>query len=185
MQDFIKSFDYFPKLTDKVEPTKTSFGGLIFLFCTILSASLFIHETYEFILGNPISEPFVDTSNINEKVKVVMNISLFDIPCDAVTVDYQDITGSNMPDVHHTLYKLELNNAGIIVDRNRMESVRTAERSALHPSHPLIDWSGSSNDALGEDSCYGAELFAGQKCKTCEQVMAAYAARNWPGILLY
>lgn len=176
--DFFKKFDYFPKLSETVEVRKTSKGGLIFAIFTGIMALFFLIEFYSLMLGDPISVPVVEKPNINEKVRINLNISVFDTPCAALSLDLQDITGSHFEDLQQTIYKLELDNNGYIVDRTQFEVVKKLENKGFFPSHPIWEKFIKSNS----HSCYGAELFVGQECKTCQEVITAYGQRGWPGI---
>lgn len=174
--EYLKKFDYFPKLSEEVEVKKTSQGGAIFSFFTIIIGALCLIELYTFILGDPIIEPYIDKSRIDEKVRVNLNISLFETPCEALGLDFQDITGSHFEDLQQTIYKLELNKEGYVVDHNKFEEVKKFESKNFHPSHPL--WERITGKAAST-SCYGAELYEGQQCTTCQDVQKAYQQRRW------
>ncbi len=174
--EYLKKFDYFPKLSEEVEVKKTSQGGAIFSFFTILIGALCLIELYTFVLGDPIVEPYIDKSRIDEKVRVNLNISLFETPCEALGLDFQDITGSHFEDLQQTIYKLELNKEGYVVDHNKFEEVRKFESKNFHPSHPLWD---RITGKEADTSCYGAELYEGQKCTTCQDIQRAYQQRRW------
>lgn len=49
-----------------------------------------------------------------------------------------------------------------MIDHEEYELVKKFEKKNFHPSVPFI------NHFISEEtSCYGAELYQGQKCRTC------------------
>jgi len=176
--EILKKFDYFPKLSEHVEVKKTSQGGAIFSVFFLMIVSLSLVELYYFILGDPVVRPFIDKSIIDEKVRVNMNISIYDIPCEALGVDFQDITGTHFEDLQSSIYKLDLNSQGYVIDSHKHKEAVKFENKNFYPSYPF--WEKITGGSK-ETSCYGAELFEGQECKTCEDVMRAYMQRRWPG----
>lgn len=176
--EIFKKFDYFPKLSETVEVRKTSKGGLIFAIFTGIMAILCLIEFYNLVLGDPFSVPVVEKPDITEKVRINLNISIYDTPCAAVSLDLQDITGAHFEDLQQTIYKLELDSRGYIIDRSQFEVVQKLENKGFFPSHPI--WEKFMKPS--STSCYGAELFVGQECKTCQEVMSVYLQRGWPGI---
>lgn len=176
--ELLKKFDYFPKLNETVEVRKTSKGGFIFVFFLALMSILCLFEFYTFLNGDPIIEPYIEKSDINERIRVNLNVSIFEVPCEALSLDFQDITGAHFEDLQQTIYKLDIDNNGYVTDGARYQMVRKFENKNFYPSHPL--WESLLGSTQTETSCYGAELYVGQVCKTCEDVHIAYRARNWP-----
>jgi hypothetical protein len=179
--ELLKKFDFFPKVSETVEIQKTSKGGIVFTIFLPLMVILIIIEFYSLLLGNPITEPFIEKPDIDEKVRVNLNISLYEVPCEAIGLDFQDITGTHFEDLQQTIYKLDLNSDGYVADKNKYELVQKFENKNFYPSHPL--WEKLLTGS--QTSCYGAELYKGQECKTCQDVMKAYNQRGWPGIVNY
>jgi len=46
---------------------------------------------------------------MDERIRVNVNITLHSIPCNAITLDLADVTGTHLEDVRHTLHKFRLN----------------------------------------------------------------------------
>ena len=171
--DLIKKFDFFPKTTEAVATRQTAKGGAIFFIFVGVMITLLVKEFTDLIVGDPITEPYIEIPDLEDKTRVNLNISLYDVPCEAVTLDYQDITGTHFEDLEQTMYKLHLNPEGYVIDYKDLQRVQKFESKNFHPSHPHYDHDKKEED--GANSCYGAELYAGQKCYTCEDVQKAYS----------
>jgi hypothetical protein len=177
MKDIIKKFDFFPKVSEAVNTRQSAQGGIIFTIFLIIMGALCFIEFYTLILGDPKTEPFIEVPDLDDKTRVNLNISIYDVPCEAISLDYQDITGTHFEDMEQTMFKLHLDNKGNIINQTDYQMVLKFENRNFHPSVPV--WEG----ILGvdeEDSCYGAELYKGQKCYTCQDVQNAYLQRGWP-----
>lgn len=181
MKEAIQKLDFFPKITDSSQLKHTKAGGLIFLVALVLMIYLTVSEFCLLLVGEMKIQPILVANDNDERIRVNLNISLYEVPCEAVALDMQDITGFSLEDFQHTLYKLELDKHGYATDAAKAEEFKSYERKVMHPSSPT--WSlGGLLGSHDEDSCYGAELYEGQKCKTCEDVLNVYRSRGWPGM---
>lgn len=176
--DWIKKLDFFPKVSEAVAVRQTTQGGIIFTIFFFIMASLCVIEISHLISGDPYTEPYIEIPDLNDKTRVNLNISMFDLPCDAVTLDYQDITGTHFENMEQTMYKLDLDENGVIIDYKNLMLVKKFESKNFYPSHPVWEHLSLKEDST---SCYGAELYEGQQCLTCQDVQKAYVQRGWPG----
>jgi len=178
MKDFIKRFDFFPKVSEAVNTKQTTQGGIIFSTFFVIMVALCCIEVYTLILGDPITEPYIEIPDLEDKTRVNLNISIYDVPCEALSLDYQDITGTHFEDMEQSMFKLHLDSNGWVIDEKDLQAVKKFESKNFFPSVPLWDSIVGTED---EYSCYGAELYKGQKCYTCQDVQNAYLQRGWPG----
>ncbi len=172
--DLLKKFDFFQKYVEHVEIKKSVKGGAIFSLFLLLITVLSCIELYAFTLGDPIVKPFVSTTKRGEAVRVNLNISIHEIPCEALTLDYQDVTGLQVTNVQQTIFKLDLNSDGYVIDPVKYNEVKKATNKNFYP--PSFNWKIFDT---GVSSCYGAEMIEGQVCKTCEDVKRVYRQRQW------
>jgi hypothetical protein len=75
---------------------------------------LIVNELYLTLVGELEVQAFVDTGNMDERIRVNLNITFHHVPCSALTLDLQDVTGTHLEDVKHTLHKLTLDGVYII-----------------------------------------------------------------------
>lgn len=75
-----------------------------------------IYETFCVFFGHYKTYPFINNLNLNEKVRINLNITFEDIICKALSVDYQDTTGTHLEDIHHTIHKIRLDHLGRFID---------------------------------------------------------------------
>ena len=77
---------------------KTVVGGLIFVLIFCILSFLVVSELNAFFFGKPIVEPFI-AANDHERVRVNLNITMYQLPCNVISLDYADITGSHFEDI--------------------------------------------------------------------------------------
>ncbi|CAD8183774.1 unnamed protein product [Paramecium octaurelia] len=138
----------FPKLQDN-QYNRQSWGGLLFLI-TIICIVVFIWAEITNALQGTIQlqvDPAIDS-----RIRVNLD-AVIQAPCQALTLNIQDMMGSYLQDVQHTMIKTR------IVDEN-LEYVDVKQN-------------------INFTSCYGAELLIDQKCYSCQDVMMAFAQRRW------
>ena len=126
--NIVRSVDFFPKIVDSVENTRSVCGGIMFVLTLFLSTFLFYRETQSFLYGKTIYEPYIDKSQpLHSNIRVNINISVYDIPCAAISLDYFDINGASIENIHHTLYKLRIGPSGYLIEGDKVEMIRSAE----------------------------------------------------------
>lgn len=187
--EHLRSLDYFQHLSSTVSPKKTVVGGLLSLLTFSLLLILLVSETCFFFSGETKPHPTLPSANhvdnlINsERIRANLNISFFGFPCPAISLDYQDVTGTFYPDIEHSIYKLSLSKDGILKGEEHgiREKIKKSERKYIEPSWPMLKYHGLGAVQWQDSTdCYGASLYKGQLCKTCQDVIEAYAMRNWP-----
>jgi hypothetical protein len=88
-----------------------------------LTIVLVAHTFYALLYGEPIKHPFVDSHDPNVTVRVNLNISFLNSPCHGLSIDYQDVTGTHLEDIHHDMYKLRLDKDGNFIEFAEMERI--------------------------------------------------------------
>ena len=178
--NFFRNLDLFPKLQEDVVQAKRSvLGACIFILTLCIMGSLMFSEVNAFLFGVPDTEPFISKSDTHERIRVNLNMSFYQIPCSAISLDYQDITGSHFEDVQQTLHKLRLSSDGSHIDQKKVLLVKKIQQEKFAPSYPMMNLFKKKLSGK-QTSCYGAELYQGQKCLTCQDVLWAYIMRSWP-----
>ena len=159
----IKSLDLFPKTSPEVEETNTAFGGLLSLVIITFMSGLFLYECGDYLLGDPIREVVIEPFEEDRRIRFDLNISLFKVPCEALSMDYEDSMGSHY--YAYTLKVLRLDQHGQIINIHQAQDLQIEENARLE-----------KKDC---GSCYGAELHENQCCNTCEEVIDAYSRKGW------
>ncbi len=156
----LTKFDFYRRTSSDIAQ-QTVLGGILSVISLSIMFLLFLSETYSYLLGPYIPHPIVEGLPSTSRIRVDLNISFFHIPCELLSVHYSDSTGSHFPASEIVMLSLG-KNGNILTDR--VEEVR--------------QWSDTrKNSDCG--SCYGAELYEGQCCNTCEEVYEAYAKKSW------
>ncbi|KAL4485018.1 hypothetical protein ABPG74_020195 [Tetrahymena malaccensis] len=178
-----KQFDYFRKVQDDLKSEKSLIGGIIGFSTIFLVITLVFYETYQVFFGNYKTYPFINNYNPNEKVRVNLNITFEEIFCKALSIDYQDVSGAHLEDMHLTVHKLRLDQLGRFLDYDSVQGIKKDEQK-FYPGSPFFEAVKTNNQVQSQFSnnvsCYGAELYEGQICLTCSDVLIAFAQRGWP-----
>ncbi|CAD8099479.1 unnamed protein product [Paramecium sonneborni] len=138
----------FPKIQDN-QYNRQSWGGLLFIV-TIISIIILIWAEITNALQGTIQLQ-VDSA-IDSRIRVNLDATI-QAPCQALTLNIQDMMGSYLQDVQHTIIKTRIIN----------ENLQYVQE----------------NQNVNFTSCYGAELLIDQKCYSCQDVMMAFAQRRW------
>ncbi|KAJ1421187.1 endoplasmic reticulum vesicle transporter-domain-containing protein [Ochromonadaceae sp. CCMP2298] len=180
----IKNIDAFPKAFDDFR-VKTSAGGLVSIISVLIMAILFFSEMSFFLHTETVDHLYVNGTRSN-KLNVDFDISFHNIPCNLLSVDVLDDTGSPQLDAVHDIYKHRLTPLGEVEGPPQKQelgdSLKTeAELEALAPKDGEVK-GGMKGEVKGGvkgcGNCYGAGT-PGQCCETCAQVKAAYAKVGW------
>ena len=89
--NFFRNLDFYPKIQENCglpEKKGSLFGACIFLATLSLMTVLFITEVDAFLFGDNMTEPFISNSDANERMRVNLNMSFYQIPCAAISLDY-------------------------------------------------------------------------------------------------
>jgi hypothetical protein len=113
MQFDIRRFDIYRKVPkDLTQPTNA--GASISICCILFILFLFISELFGFIVPDVNSQLFVHNaagSNVDEKIQVTLDISVFEIQCKFLGLDIQDDLGRHEVGSLEAARKLDINDA--------------------------------------------------------------------------
>ncbi|XP_014671707.1 PREDICTED: endoplasmic reticulum-Golgi intermediate compartment protein 1-like [Priapulus caudatus] len=103
----VRRFDIYRKIPkDLTQATLT--GGYISVCCVLFIAFLFVSELYFFLKADVQSELFVDNTDVNEKIKVRLNITLPNLNCEVLGLDIQDDGGRHEVGFMENIFKTPL-----------------------------------------------------------------------------
>eukprot|EP00392_Amoebophrya_sp_AT5.2_P007357 g7371.t1 len=114
-------------------------------------------------------------------MRVAFNITIVDVRCLDVSLDYQNVMGVRSVDVKKNVRKIRLHSATLRpvhgaavlqndVDDNRFEDLLDPDYPGIHHRRQ------GTNETCGD--CYGA-LPSSECCDTCEDVIHAYRLKRW------
>ncbi|OMJ68608.1 hypothetical protein SteCoe_33890 [Stentor coeruleus] len=151
----IKHADLYRKVSSDLSH-QTVAGGVFSLVSYSIICLLFLSELYCY-LYSPYKPTLLVESSLTNRIQVDIGITFPSIPCALLSIMYADISSEYYTKA--LLHKYPIENGVILYDAH------IAHTEPLTPK--------------GCGSCYGAELYEGQCCNTCEEVMEAYTSRNW------
>lgn len=154
---YLKSIDLFQKVS-KDQEYSTVLGGTISIISYTVIFFLLFTELYSFSNSKQTPTLTIENSDITSKIAIHLNISFYSLPCNALVTHYTDTSGKHFN--FYTLSKLPLDKSGSILPG-------------------ILPKPNKQNMINNCGSCYGAELYEGQCCNTCEEVMEAYAKKQW------
>ncbi|KAF4667965.1 hypothetical protein FOZ61_007417 [Perkinsus olseni] len=137
------------------------------------------------ILDQPTEQQFsVDTSETltsdsKPKLRVMLNITFTNMPCAALSLDYQDAMGSKVVDVRSTIFKTRIRRSDgreISVENNAPRTIVHSENRANGGPQIRLRATNDTEDSCG--NCYGA-MEADNCCDRCTDVMYAYRLKKW------
>ena len=136
--------------------TQTVQGGILSVLSYLLIIYLFVSEFYCYAYA-PYKPKLLVESSVSSRIRVDLNITFHGIPCAYLSHIYADASSHYYTKAF--LHKFPIESGKVL-------------------------WEGSSVSVEPEKkikcgSCYGAELYEGHCCNTCEEVMEAYTSRNW------
>jgi hypothetical protein len=100
----IKAFDFYRKVpTDLTQATIP--GGIISLLCFSLLTILVLSEFYDFISIKTNNELIVDVPRGGQDLRININITLPNLPCNILSLDAQDAMGKHVVDVANSIKK--------------------------------------------------------------------------------
>lgn len=169
----IRNFDIFPKFDSKFEADareKTIFGAAFSVLAFVVIVVLVIGEVRYFMSTVEKHELFVDTT-VGGDLHIFLNVSFPQVPCDLMTLDAVNAFGEFQEDMDKKTVKHRINQELHFISKAR--EIVNDKREATVPK----DEQGNVKEGCG--SCYGAEVFSGECCNTCNEVEAAYQRRGW------
>lgn len=172
------NFDVFSKTLDE-RKIKTSTGGLITIGCLITTLILLYNEyvQYNTIILRP---ELVINRDIKDNLKINLDISFPEMPCDLISLDVLDLTGN---------IEIDLLKNGFTKTRINSQTGEEIEESKFDANQDMDfdkDHTGANNGYCG--SCYGSIDQNGNEskedslkicCNSCESVKSAYAKAGW------
>lgn len=144
----LKHLDFFPKVLQDQPIRYTICGGLLYVCTLLLAVTLVVNEVVLAFTQVSIQQ-HVKSDGVDERVRVNLNITLHDVPCAVLSLDYQDVTGTQLEDVRYSLHKLRIRGAEY-VDANLTQKIAHKE-SQLFPSTTPLNLS----------DCHGSNLVQG------------------------
>ncbi|KAG4302564.1 hypothetical protein PCANB_001174 [Pneumocystis canis] len=157
-----RRFDAFSKTIEDAQ-IKTINGGLITILSIIIIFVLISFEWCDYRRIIVLSELTIDRTR-SEKLQINLNLTFPKMPCSILSLDIMDVSGELQTDVSHNVVKNRLDKNGIFINSTSVNTLNF-QQPAKVPSH---DYCGS---------CYGAKEGC---CNTCQDVVNAYIANNWP-----
>ena len=123
---------------------------------------------------------YVNTTR-TEKLKVDFDISFPEIPCNLLSLDAMDDTGSSQRDAVHEIYKHKIsygNKVGV-AERAELGNTLQTEKQLEELSQQDTKKLQVIKEQIGAcGNCYGAAP-PGHCCNTCDQVKEAYSKMGW------
>ena len=157
MLNRLQSADLYRKVGSDYQQS-TATGGFLSFISGIVMIVLLLSETIHYIRPQTTSKLIVEPHSDQDYMLISVNISFLTLPCNSLVTYYTDISHE-----HYTFYNLNrstLDNNGKIIE-NEAKKVIIEEK------------------VEGCGSCYGAEIFKGQCCNTCSEVMETYGRKKW------
>eukprot|EP00386_Alphamonas_edax_P011691 GDKI01036842.1.p1 GENE.GDKI01036842.1~~GDKI01036842.1.p1 ORF type:complete len:354 (-),score=106.93 GDKI01036842.1:285-1346(-) len=114
----VKNLDLYRKVPrDISEPTVS--GALVSIVSTVLMLVLFISELQSFLRIKTESEMHIDpVDHENDMLQINLDIDIFKMPCEILSLDAQDILGSHEADIHGDLLKHRTAKDGSLLDES-------------------------------------------------------------------
>lgn len=180
----VKELDFFRKIPDENKENlraPSAVARCLWITATCLIGVLVMKEVSTYLTPLPRQSFALDYSDVldevgHKKLRVMFNITIHNIPCMDLSLDYQDVMGTRAVDVKSTVFKRRLKNGTEVgVMRNDPKSVAKAG----NPSSPTTKKLRQANDTDATcGSCYGA-LPDNECCNTCSDVLYAYRIKRW------
>lgn len=161
----LPSLDAFAKTVEDAR-VRTASGGLVTLLSLVTILWLSISEWIDYRRIEYRPQLVVDRAR-GERLKINLDITFPQMPCDLVTMDVMDSSGEVQEQVSHGIVKTRLDRNGKELGSEALVFERESEKRELERRRNDPDYCGS---------CYGA---ADGCCNTCEEVRQAYVAKGW------
>ncbi|KRX08122.1 hypothetical protein PPERSA_01667 [Pseudocohnilembus persalinus] len=135
----LKSFDVYRKLPqDLTQPTLS--GALVSIISTLIMITLFLTEFSAFLEVNETSEMFVDYSRSEQKLQVNLDLVFYNLPCDIVSLDAQDVMGSHHVNLVGDLKKIRIDkNEKVIEEINAISKKGDDHSGHSHDQSSSLD----------------------------------------------
>eukprot|EP01039_Chlorochromonas_danica_P010492 gene10491-11622_t len=164
----LRDFDLYQKVDENYR-VQTSTGAALSLLGWTLIAFLAIIEMRNYFTPVVREHLAVDNNSLGQQLRIDINITFHALTCNEVHVDVMDIAGDNQLNVEHEMMKQRLTPYGHRIGNAGMEVIGEGPLSDIHTKAPVEDCG----------SCYGAESDIFKCCNTCNELIAAYQAKQW------
>ena len=154
----LKQVDLYRKVSGD-HTTQTVRGGILSVFSYLLILYLFLSE-FSCYVNSPYTPKLIVEASTSSRIRLDVNLTLHHMPCGLLAMAYTDMSSQHYTRAYLKKYPIE---RGQVI----------WEDSAPASSSRAQDLTSNCGP------CYGAELYEGQCCNTCEEVMEAYTSRNW------
>lgn len=169
----LKTFDVFPKFTDKGAKVRTFSGGLITIIISIWIFFLISNEIKSFLNSHITSNIVVDKDSIFGPRKVFIDFDiLIHAACPLLHIDLFEDDNSVKTDIIENIIRERL-------DSNRTPIEYSMEKYYKHQmlnNKTFREQQDMKKSGCG--SCYAASE-PGQCCNTCKDVMDAFKKKGW------
>lgn len=163
----LKTFDIFPKLSDRNARLRTFSGGIITIIIVVWISFLIYGEFILFLKPQRNSSIFLDDDPILGPKKIFIDFDiLIQTSCLDLHIDSFQDDGTTKTDIIENISRIRLDSSGVSIE-NAMEKRYKAGK---------YNKSAVKQDSCG--SCYAAGS-PGECCNSCHDVMEAYKRKGW------
>jgi endoplasmic reticulum-Golgi intermediate compartment protein 3 len=155
MLNRLKKVDLYRKVNEDYSESTVK-GGVFSLISYSIILILFTSEVYCYLFSNDIPTLIIENSSSN-RIRVDLSLTFHHLPCAFMSIMYADVSSKHFSSAYLKKYPIERG----VVTWNTQESQEPYK----------------SDIECG--NCYGAELYEGQCCNSCEEVIEAYSNKNW------
>lgn len=170
----LKNYDLYIKPHEDFR-VKTSHGGIITVIAVTFMTYLFVYEWATYLTPEVMSDMRVDKSR-TPSLNIELDVSMFFVPCNALTINLADVAGRRQTNFTHSLSKLRLDSEGLALE-DQAETVVVDSQAEGRIVQEGEDAKTDKPRICG--SCFGAETMQIPCCVTCEDVIKAYRVRGW------
>lgn len=146
---------------------------LAFFICFSLAFKSIYHYTYPSSLAPKFKERTEVDTQLNAKLPIYLNITFFHLSCLDIELVALDVAGESQIDISTgDLKKIRISpTTGQVLGSELVGHVNRDKLALIENRKSL--------PILACGSCYGAELFEGDCCNTCQDVKSRYQDREW------
>lgn len=177
----LRQLDIFPKFDSKFEHDardRTLAGGLLSFTSLAIIFFLVVTEIRFFFSVESRHELFVDNTDLGATLSVFLNISFHAVPCDLMSIDAINAFGEYQEHIDKNVKKHRIDKDGKFIEiADELIEAEVQEEVKKQEEHMTPE--AKAKRAKDMCSCYGAENFPGQCCKTCDDIKNLYVARKW------
>lgn len=129
----LKLFNFFKHVPDDLVISGTP-GMVISLVGTVIMFTLFLFELNEYFALKTTTTLVVDEFR-DEVLRANFNLTVHDVPCEYLSVDVSDMTGTNRHNISKDILKWRLDSRGHMIEHTVAVAARTVAEAAHADSH--------------------------------------------------